>query len=176
MRQVAERAKALLEPLTRRFWAKVDKRGPDECWEWTARRSAFGYGRVSAAFGKLETHRLAFFLTHGRWPKPCCCHRCDNPPCCNPAHLFEGTHADNTRDMIAKGRGFIPKRERTRPPRGAPRPRRSGAKLNEQQVRDVRANHALCRVSLAELGRRFGVSPGAISFIVKGISWRDLLP
>jgi hypothetical protein len=62
-----------------------------------------GYGGFR--FGKLQlAHRVAFFLKHGRWPKPCACHHCDNPLCIRWSHLFEGTKADNNKDMLAKDR------------------------------------------------------------------------
>ena len=53
---------------------------------------------------EMRSHRVAFYLEHGRWPKPCGCHSCDNRPCCNPAHIFEGTIQENTADMMRKGR------------------------------------------------------------------------
>lgn len=88
-----------------RFWSKVDKRGPDECWPWTGGKFWDGYGWFSVAGAKKKAHRVSFFLQHGRWPEPCCLHRCDNPGCVNPVHLFEGTHTDNMRDRERKGRG-----------------------------------------------------------------------
>lgn len=90
-----------------RFWTKVDKRGPDECWEWKTSLSHEGYGQfyVSVPVRKnLRAHRVAFLIHHGRWPAECCCHACDNRRCCNPSHLFDGTHADNARDRVVKGR------------------------------------------------------------------------
>lgn len=84
-----------------RFWSKVDRRGPDECWPWLAAKSATRYG----VFDKTRAHRVAYALTHGLIPEGrIVCHRCDNPPCCNPAHLWLGTPKDNTADMVAKGR------------------------------------------------------------------------
>jgi hypothetical protein len=87
------------------FWAKVDVRGPEECWEWKRRRSHRGYGETRWG-GKTErANRRAWLLVNGPIPiGVSVLHHCDNPPCCNPAHLFLGTHTDNMRDMAAKGR------------------------------------------------------------------------
>jgi hypothetical protein len=92
-----------VKTLEERFWSKVDVCGPDECWEWTAYRLPAGYG----TFGRptTTTHRIAWQLTNGPIPEGMfVCHKCDNPPCVNPAHLFVGTQQDNLRDMWSKGR------------------------------------------------------------------------
>ena len=89
------------------FWARVDRSAGDEaCWPYTGSRRGNGYGRLRL-FGKYElAHRVAYRLTAGDIPDALhVCHRCDNPPCCNPAHLFVGTHQDNMNDKVAKGRG-----------------------------------------------------------------------
>lgn len=89
-----------------RFWEKVNKSG--ECWTWTAcTHHQWGYGHFRAG-GKLVTaHRYSWELHNGPIPPGMrVCHRCDNPPCVRPAHLFLGTDADNAHDMIAKGRHY----------------------------------------------------------------------
>lgn len=91
------------------FWAKVDKSGANGCWLYMGFRKWDGYGWLSRRLaGKsryMTAHRYAWILTHG---EPAAglhvLHGCDNPPCCNPAHLFLGTHQDNMNDKVAKGR------------------------------------------------------------------------
>lgn len=92
------------------FWPRVNKidRG---CWEWMGSRGRRGYGQLQYMNRMLRAHRVAWELVIGPIPEGMLvCHRCDNPPCVNPFHLFLGTHADNAADMTAKGRGNHPER------------------------------------------------------------------
>lgn len=100
-----ERATArVAAELADRFWAKVDRSG--ECWTWTASAHSFGYGRFGIGRRVFTAHRVAWELVNGPVPGGLhVCHRCDNPPCVRPDHLFLGTAKENLRDMIAKGRG-----------------------------------------------------------------------
>ncbi len=92
------------------FWPRVKIGSTDECWPWTGYIDrCTGYGLVATAEinpkRPTTTHRVAFYLTYGPIPKGVCVlHKCDNRPCCNPNHLFDGTKKDNTQDMIKKGR------------------------------------------------------------------------
>lgn len=88
--------------LAERLWARVERRGPGECWEWTAHRLPKGYG----VFGPgVVAHRVAWEVAHGPIPDGLhVLHTCDNPPCCNPGHLRLGTPQDNVDDMMRKGR------------------------------------------------------------------------
>jgi hypothetical protein len=98
-----------VKTMAERFWAKVDKSG--DCWLWTGGLASKGYGQVWVGFGKkCLAHRVAWELTHGTLPAHesyhgiCVLHRCDNPRCVRPSHLFVGTIGDNIRDMHRKGR------------------------------------------------------------------------
>lgn len=87
------------------FWSKVDKSGgPEACWPWTAGKIPAGYGAFHVRRKVVGAHRFALETVHGPLGDLLACHRCDNPGCCNPAHLFAGTYSDNVRDMDAKGR------------------------------------------------------------------------
>ncbi len=96
-----------------RFWRKVARRGPDDCWFWTAMRFKNGYGRFKIARRVIGSHRIALFLASGEDPQKCACHSCDirypvasheGRQCCNPAHLFWGTKGENAADRHEKGR------------------------------------------------------------------------
>jgi hypothetical protein len=95
-------------PIAERFWPKVDRNGPNGCWVWTGSLGAKGYGRIgSGARGAptLLAHRVAWGFKHGPIPDGLfVCHKCDNPPCVNPEHLFLGTNRDNILDCMSKGR------------------------------------------------------------------------
>jgi len=103
--RLTEAAAARAIPLADRFWASVDIRGPDECWPWLGRRLPRGYGVIAVGREKRRAHRVAWELTCGAIPAGLnVCHRCDHPPCCNPAHLVLWTQAENMADAAAKGR------------------------------------------------------------------------
>lgn len=113
-------AKRPPRPASEMFWEKVDKSvGSDGCWPWTAYRDRNGYGMFNAVAGEspVYAHRFALELAIGPIPAGrFACHHCDNPPCCNQAHLFVGTNADNMRDFAEKG--LHPARKKTHCRRG----------------------------------------------------------
>ncbi len=96
----------VIVPLSKRIWWHIRK--SKACWEWTGARDIHGYGRIGNDYPKknlLLAHRAIWIITNGEIPKNLCVlHRCDNPPCVNPKHLFLGTKKDNSQDMVKKGR------------------------------------------------------------------------
>jgi hypothetical protein len=98
-----------IQGLYERLWSKVSTGWESDCWEWQGATGDAGHGHLGpsgAVRRHVQAHRLAWEFFNGQIPAGMSvCHHCDNPPCCNPAHLFVGTHADNMRDMARKGRG-----------------------------------------------------------------------
>lgn len=155
------------------FWARVEK--SDGCWPWRGARLR-GYGKFnSRTLGRQGyAHRFAYEFARGPIPDGLqVLHRCDNPPCCNPDHLFLGTQLDNIADMVAKGRGASGDRSgwRTHPERMPRGERHSHAKLTAAQVEEIRATPRR-RGSQRALARRFGVSEATVSLIVNGFLWK----
>lgn len=147
------------ERFTERFWSKVDTTG--DCWIWTRHCSPQGYGKFMLRKGVLVgAHTVSYALARGAIaPGKVICHRCDNPPCVNPDHLFIGTQVDNALDMFAKGRA-----QRTR---GTAR---ANALLNDDAVRHIRSvarYHGMIR----DLAAEFGVSTTTIRAVRAGRKW-----
>ena len=91
-------------PLADKLWEKVSIGKPDECWPFTGSLNEKGYGTVWHEGKHVRAHRAAYIVTHGNIDGPVIRHKCDNPSCCNPAHLEPGTMKDNTQDMLKRGR------------------------------------------------------------------------
>ena len=142
--------------LEERFWEKVAKGGPDDCWEWQAAKRG-GYGRFDDN-GPIDAHRWVLERTLGRKLQAgeLACHRCDNPPCVNPVHIFLGSPADNQADKARKGRAWRPK--------GSSHP---SARLTEANVRAIRHSNK----PAADLARDFNVAPRTIRDALSGRTW-----
>ena len=169
-----------------RFWARVDRSGgPDACWPWMGERNRDGYGVVRAHRRNLRAHRVARLLSTGSLvPELDICHHCDNPPCCNPAHLFEGTARDNMLDASKKGRlSRDPARlargaqhGRATCPEATARGERVGtARFSASDILTMRGMYA-AGWSQHEIARAFGTYQGSVGRIVRGEAWRHLLP
>lgn len=145
-----------------RFKKKFKVAGPDECWIWTGSKQHFGHGECRIMNGKTAAHRVAWVLAGNEIPDGLCVlHKCDNPPCVNPAHLFVGTRGDNSRDMLAKGRNVAPRGERC-----------AAAKLTSQQVLEIRRRFG--QESAINLGRVFGINRRTVYKLVKKLRWKHL--
>ena len=140
------------------FWAKVDIRDDNECWEWRAGKHTRGYGQFSYRGDNVASHRFAYMLVNGEIPDGLVVrHSCDNPACCNPVHLSVGTQADNVADRHSKGRSA----------RGS---RDGEAKLTEDDVLEIirLLDGGSTQTSLAA---RYGVVVGTINHISTGRKW-----
>lgn len=147
-----------------RFWSKVEIGAPDECWPWLRYCKPGGYGQFTLRKGVFVTaSRVALALTAGPLAaNEVACHHCDNPPCCNPNHLFIGTQSDNMLDCIEKGRAN--RVSGTRHP---------CAKLTEDAVRSIRSTEVRFGTK-SRLAREHGVDFHQIDAVLKGIAWRDV--
>lgn len=172
--------KAGLRPLeaAARFWSRVDRSaGPEACWPWRGCVDHDGYGLASLDITR-RAHRVAFVLCGGFIPEgQGVLHSCDNPPCCNPAHLRAGTEADNSADMVARGRSLAGDRNPNvvhveSRPRGS---RNGWAKLTEAGVAVIKAR-LLAGESSQRVAADFGVTNGCIWFIQKGRNWIHVQP
>ena len=153
-----------------RFWSKVDVAENDiACWEWRGRRDEDGYGGFKAEGRNLRAHRLAVEFFNGPIgdSSSVVCHKCDNPPCCNPRHLFVGSIADNWRDSKVKGRREYAEHKR----RGG---NSNWARLTEDQVIEIRRLHASGNITQEELAARFGVTRPNIHHVVTRKTWSHL--
>lgn len=151
----------LTESDIRRFHAKYTRGAPDDCWPWTAGKSTDGYGRLRVQGKSLNAPRIAFYLEHGRWPVTAR-HTCDNPPCTNPAHIIDGTQADNVADMLSRDRS---------PVIGMTGERNPYARLSRAQVDDLRRRHAE-GTTVRQLARELDYDESSMSKLLRGVLWR----
>jgi hypothetical protein len=163
------------------FWAQLNKQGPipahrpdlGPCWVWTGDTTERGYGTLGYQRKRWRAHRLAYKLTHGDVPDDLMvCHRCDNPPCCNPAHLFLGTQSDNMQDCSKKGRwgagGGHAEGARTFGQR------HWSAKLTDDLVRELRARYAAGGVTYSHLSAEYGVAHSQVRRAILRHSWKHV--
>ena len=150
-------------PLAERLWEKVVKGSREQCWEWTGNKLPRGYGIMSAGkrgSGNVYVHRLSYELSYGEIPRGMLvCHRCDNPSCVNPNHLFVGTNADNAADKASKNRCNSPVGVKN-----------GNAKLDDESVRFIRGSTE----TYAALAAKYGVSQQVIFCAKKGRTWKHV--
>ena len=146
-----------------RFESKIDR--SSSCHIWKAGKDKDGYGSVSIRGKNLGSHRVSFLIHHGEIPDGMqVLHRCDNPSCVNPGHLFLGTAKDNMVDREEKKRG------------GQLSGSRQGlSKLTEEDVREIRARYSFGKIGYIKLGKEFGVSHSNIVSIVNRETWKHVV-
>jgi hypothetical protein len=154
-------AKYTPEQQTAAFWSKADKSGGDDsCWNWIGAKGRDMYGHVRWNGRVTGAHRVAFELTSGGLPSGLdVLHSCDNTLCVNPRHLFAGTHDDNMRDKMQKGRANNLRGERN-----------PSCKLSDAQVADIRRLYAQGGTTYQKIADMYGVDQSNIALIVKRLS------
>lgn len=144
-----------------RFWKFVDKKGDAECWNWVGKKG-HGYGRFWYNGKTIRAHRFSYELFFGNVPD--CLfvlHKCDNPGCVNPDHLFLGTLLDNSRDMIAKGRGGDQKGEKN-----------PAAKLTMKDVLEIRSLYASGNFTQKQIAQKYNIALSTANQIIIGKRWK----
>ena len=152
------------------LWSKVDRRGPDECWPWLGYRSKEGYGRAQVDGKMYYAHRIVYDLTRPgviAWSAPAdrrasgfLRHACDNPSCCNPAHMLVGTQFENSADKITRGRSKWWNRSTES----------ANAKLSVEAVHEIRRREKTRR----QYADQFGVSISTIKGVLSGRHYSDV--
>jgi hypothetical protein len=148
------------------LWSRVDIKGPDECWPWTASIGSHGYGQFSWEGKVICAHVATYMLTKGPVPVDLnVLHSCDYKPCCNPAHVYAGTQARNNLDARERGQAYVFGK-------GEDAPR---AKLTVEDVAYIKVQRRY--VSYGKklhqvLAKQFGVHPDTISSIWSGRTWK----
>ena len=171
---------------TIKFWSRVDRNSKSPCWIWTGATDKSGYGYVMWDGKVVRTHRLAYQLHHEvelprqaptKTTRTLVLHTCDNPPCCNPAHLWLGSNKENRDDCISKGRNNTPRGDmhnyRRMPEcmaRGSRHPR---TKLTESDVLNIRTRIATGEM-LTAIGDAFGVTKHVVWSIKERITWKHI--
>ena len=151
----------------KRFWKHVDKRGENECWEWKAYCNSLGYGQIMVTHPKSRcaqyVHRVSWIIHNKEIPLGMCVlHKCDNPSCVNPDHLFLGTRADNNHDMINKGRA--PDRKGERAP---------NRKLTSMEVKEIRRLY-IDGIKRKLIARQFNIVEKYVYNIAARHVWKDI--
>lgn len=153
------------------LWSKVDKKGEDDCWPWIGYKNKDGYGRVQINDYSYYAHRVIFNIVNPNVielnaPKSTdeigfLLHTCDNPCCCNPKHLWVGTHKENMEDKVKKGRSpdFS----------GDKGPRAKLTMVQARQARELKKNG----MSTRDLAKQFGLSLPSMKTLLRGQSYKE---
>lgn len=143
-------------------WKYINKKSEDECWEWMGGFDGKGYGRIYFEHKRRGAHRVVYELTYGKIQNELyVCHKCNNPICCNPKHLYLGTQKDNLKQMIEDGRSHVGEKHGL-------------AKLTEEDVLKIRKMYSTGKYTLKTLGETFKTCFQNISDIINRKHWRHI--
>ena len=136
--------------IIKRFWSKVDKGEPEECWEWLAYVSDQGYGQYCINGNPQQAHRVSWAIAHRTWPIPegMICHKCDNRSCVNPNHLYLGNNTTNQQDASS---------------------------LEPEDIKLIRWLYKSGDYTQKHIGKMFRISPGGISNICNYQAWSNII-
>lgn len=141
-----------------RFWGAVNKVNGDSCWRWTRPLTGNGYGLLNCNGQTWYAHRFSWTMHFGAIPDGMCvCHRCDNPSCVRPDHLFLGTFKENMEDMAKKGRSLNGERHHF-------------SKLDERAVLDIRSTGA----NPDALAAKYGVARATVDRVLSRRTWKHV--
>jgi hypothetical protein len=149
------------QTVAKRFWKRVKTAKRDECWIWQGGRTSQGYGKFSVSGKTALSHRIAWELVNGVAPDKQICHRCDNPSCVNPHHLFTASQKENMRDKKKKGRCATGEGN-------------GNSKLSEEAVRDIRENYIYRKVPLRYFADKYGVAIPTVSSVANFEAWQHI--
>jgi len=140
---------------------RINKKGEDDCWEWMGCILQSGYGQVRINYKKYRVHRFIYEKMCDIIPSGLLVlHTCNNPKCCNPNHLFLGTHQDNMDQMVKDGRKLSGENS-------------SRAKLNWKQVNEIRKKYIPYKYTQKQLGKEYGISEAECFLIINNKVWKD---
>lgn len=162
------------------FWAHVIQGDPEKCWPWQGSRTKSScpshvYGTFTIAGKTYIAHRIALWLSIGEWPGAFeSCHSCDTPHCCNPSHLFKGTHQDNMNDMNRKGRNPATVPGSYRPSEPWQGEKNGTSKLTNAKVTEARQSHFQGHRTIEQISKTLSTNKRHTWDVVHGKKWSHL--
>lgn len=143
------------------FNKSVDKSNLEGCWIWNGYKMKSGHGQYSFNGDNVYTHRFAYLIANPEFDQTLhICHKCDNPSCVNPSHMFLGTQSDNSKDMVSKKRYAVGQAV--------------GGHLSDEDVIEIRRMYKTGLYTQKTIGKKFNTHPGQISKIITGRRWGHL--